>query len=253
MSDIMGLSKLQDRVREKLGIKRVILVPGSCDENGSLLKDVTRYGCEYFLGILKDGDIVSITGGSTMLEFSNVIKTDKRYPNSTIVPARGSMGTDVEMQSNNIVASISKKLHSNCKLLHIPDELDESAMKTLSQVPEIKTTLEYIKRTDILVFSIGRADVMAKRRKLPEDKVDEILSKNAVGEAFGYYFNKDGEIVYKLNTVGIDLETVKQVKETIAIFAGTEKVEALLAISNMHKNMVLVTDEESAYKILSLL
>ncbi len=188
-----------------------------------------------------------------MLEFSNVIKTDKRYPNSTIVPARGSMGTDVEMQSNNIVASISKKLHSNCKLLHIPDELDESAMKTLSQVPEIKTTLEYIKRTDILVFSIGRADVMAKRRKLPEDKVDEILSKNAVGEAFGYYFNKDGEIVYKLNTVGIDLETVKQVKETIAIFAGTEKVEALLAISNMHKNMVLVTDEESAYKILSLL
>lgn len=253
MSDIMGLSKLQDRVREKLGIKRVILVPGSCDENGSLLKDVTRYGCEYFLGILKDGDIVSITGGSTMLEFSNVIKTDKRYPNSTIVPARGSMGTDVEMQSNNIVASISKKLHSNCKLLHIPDELDESAMKTLSQVPEIKTTLEYIKRTDILVFSIGRADVMAKRRKLPEDKVDEILSKNAVGEAFGYYFNKDGEIVYKLNTVGIDLETVKQVKETIAIFAGTEKVEALLAISNMHKNMDLVTDEESAYKILSLL
>ncbi len=53
-----------------------------------------------------------------MLEFSNVIKTDKRYPNSTIVPARGSMGTDVEMQSNNIVASISKKLHSNCKLLY---------------------------------------------------------------------------------------------------------------------------------------
>ena len=42
-----------------------------------------------------------------------------------------------------------------------------------------------------------------KRRKLPEDKVNEIISKGAVGEAFGHYFNKKGEIVYKLNTVGL--------------------------------------------------
>lgn len=74
---------------------------------------------------------------------------------------------------------------------------------------EIKIILEYIKRIDILVFSIGRVDVMVKRRKFLEDKVDEILFKNVVGEVFGYYFNKDGEIVYKLNIVGIDLEIVK--------------------------------------------
>ncbi len=57
---------------------------------------------------------------------------------------------------------------------------------------------------------------MAKRkRKLPEDKVNEIISKGAVGEAFGHYFNENGEIVYKLNTAGIDLEHSKMLKKVL--------------------------------------
>ncbi|MBQ3422220.1 MAG: transcriptional regulator, partial [Romboutsia sp.] len=249
--DIMGLSTLQERVKNKLGIKKVLLVSGSFDDNNSLIKDVARCGSEYFLSVLKDGYTVSITGGSTMLEFSNSIKTDKKYNNVTVIPARGSMGKDVETQSNNIVATTSRKLHSQYKLLNIPDHLGEESMKMLSQEPEIKNTLEFIQKTDILVFGIGKADEMAKRRRIPEDKVNEIISKGAVGEAFGHYFNEEGEIVYKLNTIGIDLETFKNVKESIAIFAGKGKADALIALANINKNIVLITDEDSAQAILS--
>lgn len=253
MNDIMGLSTLQEKVREKLGIKKVLLVPGSYDENMSLIKDVARLGAEYFLNTLKNGDTVSITGGSTMLEFSNSIKTDKKYENTTIVPARGSMGKDVESQSNNIVATTGKKLGANYKLLHIPDELGKEAMKTLTQEPQIKSTLDSIDKTDILVFGIGFAHDMAKKRRLPEEKINSLLQKGAIGEAFGHYFNKNGDIVCTLNTVGINLETFKNTKENIAIFAGTKKAEALIALTNINKNLVLVTDEDSANKILELL
>ncbi|MPM39133.1 Central glycolytic genes regulator [bioreactor metagenome] len=252
MNDIMGLSTLQEKVKEKLGIKKVLLVPGSYDNNPSLIKDVARLGAEYFLSILKDGDIVSITGGSTMLEFSNAIKTEKKYENATIVPARGSMGKDVEIQSNNVVATTSKKLSSNYKLLHIPDELGTAAMKTLTQEPQIKSTLDMIEKTNVLVFGIGIAAEMATRRRLPEEKVEEIVKKGAIGEAFGHYFNDNGEIVCKLNTVGIHLDTFKNVKENIAIFAGTKKADALIAMTKINKNIVLITDEESANRILEL-
>lgn len=252
MNEVMGLSKLQNRVKEKLGIKKVIIIPGNYEKNESLLKDVAKQGAEYFLSILKDTNIVSITGGSTMLEFANSLRVDKKYNQTTIVPARGGVGKDVETQANNIVAILGKKLGAHYKLLHIPDELGVEAMKTLSLEPEIKKTLNYIVDTDILVFGIGRADEMATRRKLPKKQVEEILSKGAVGEAFGYYFNKDGEIVYELNTVGINLETFKSVKNNIAIFAGASKAEAVTAISKVNDNMVIVTDEESAYKILEI-
>ena len=101
----MSVENVQERVKNKLGIKKVLLVSGSFDSNNSLIKDVARCGSEYFLNILRDGDTVAITGGSTMLEFANSIKTDKRYNDVTVVPARGSMGKDVETQSNNIVAT----------------------------------------------------------------------------------------------------------------------------------------------------
>ena len=52
MNDIMGLSTLQDKVKNYLGIKKVLLVPGSYDSNNSLIKDVARCGSEYFLNIL---------------------------------------------------------------------------------------------------------------------------------------------------------------------------------------------------------
>jgi central glycolytic genes regulator len=253
MNNINGISKLQEKTKEKLKVKKVIVVPGNYDENETLLKDIAKSACEYFLDILSDKDIVAITGGTTMLKFAQNLKIDKKYPNVRIVPARGSVGKEIETQSNNIVASIGKKLNSHYSLLHIPDILGKEAMETLYEEPEIKNTLDYIKNTNILVFGIGKADEMAYRRKLSQEKIDEIISKEAVGEAFGYYFNKDGDIVHEINTVGIDLETFKSIKETIAIFAGINKAEAAIAISKLKSDMVLITDESTCYKILDML
>ena len=252
MRDVIGINQLQEEIRQYLGIKKVILIPGSYDNNHSLIKDIGSQAAKYFLDIIKDNDIVSIAGGSTMLEFARSIKSDKKYNSITVVPARGSMGLDVETQSNNVVAEVSKNIHSNYKLLNVPDQLCEESIKMLTQEPEIKSTLELIDNSDVLVFGVGRADEMVERRKLSDEIAKNIMDKKAVGEAFGHYFNKKGEIVYKLNTVGIDMKSFKNKIETIAVFAGRKKAEAFIPISKINKNIVLITDEESAKEILKL-
>ena len=252
MRDVIGINQLQEEIRQYLGIKKVILIPGSYDNNHSLIKDIGSQAAKYFLDIIKDNDIVSIAGGSTMLEFARSIKSDKKYNSITVVPARGSMGLDVETQSNNVVAEVSKNIHSNYKLLNVPDQLREESIKMLTQEPEIKSTLELIDNSDVLVFGVGRADEMVERRKLSDEIAKNIMDKKAVGEAFGHYFNKKGEIVYKLNTVGIDMKSFKNKRETIAVFAGRKKAEAFIPISKINKNIVLITDEESAKEILKL-
>ena len=250
MNDVIGLNSLQEELRDSLGIKKVILIPGSYENNNSLIKDIGKQSAKYFLDVIKEDDIVSIAGGSTMLEFAKCIKSDKKYNSVVVVPARGSVGLDVETQSNNVVAEVSKNIHSSYKFLNIPDELCEESIKTLTQEPEIKNTLELIRNSNVLVFSIGRADEMVKRRKLSEERAKDIMDKGAVGEAFGHYFNKKGEIVYRLNTVGIDMEAFKNKREAIAVFAGRKKAEAFIPISKINKNIVLITDEESAKEIL---
>ncbi len=252
MKAAIGINELQEELRQHLGIKKVILVPGDYEKNNSLIKDIAKEAALYLLHTLKDKDIISIAGGSTMLELAKSIKSDKKYSSITVVPARGSLGFDVETQSNNVVAELSKNIHSDYKLLNIPDQLCEESIKTLTQEPEIKNTLELIKSSDKLVFGIGRADEMVRRRKLSDEKAKEIMEKEAIGEAFGHYFNKQGEIVYKLNTVGIDMESFKNINNAIAVFAGKKKAEAFIPISKINKNIVLVTDEESAREILKL-
>ena len=252
MKDVIGLNELQEELRLHLGIKKVILIPGSYEKNNSLIKDIGKQAATYFLQVIKEDDIVSIAGGSTMLEFAKCIKSDKKYDSVTVVPARGSMGLDVETQSNNVVAEVSKNIHSNYKLLNVPDQLCEESIKMLTQEPEIKSTLELIDNSDVLVFGVGRADEMVERRKLSDEIAKNIMDKKAVGEAFGHYFNKKGEIVYKLNTVGIDMKSFKNKRETIAVFAGRKKAEAFIPISKINKNIVLITDEESAKEILKL-
>ena len=238
MRDVIGINQLQEEIRQYLGIKKVILIPGSYDNNHSLIKDIGSQAAKYFLDIIKDNDIVSIAGGSTMLEFARSIKSDKKYNSITVVPARGSMGLDVETQSNNVVAEVSKNIHSNYKLLNVPDQLCEESIKMLTQEPEIKSTLELIDNSDVLVFGVGRADEMVERRKLSDEIAKNIMDKKAVGEAFGHYFNKKGEIVYKLNTVGIDMKSFKNKRETIAVFAGRKKAEAFIPISKINKNII---------------
>ena len=253
MNEVMGLSTLEERLTQLLGIKKVILVPGDYEKNESILVDVARSAASYFTHIIQEDDIVSITGGTTMLEFSKGIKTDKKFENVTIVPARGSVGLDIEIQSNNIASDMSKRLHSKYELLNLPDKLGKESMMMLAQEPEIKRTLDLVSNSNIVVFGVGRADEMILKRNLPESKTQEILDKGAIGESFGYYFNQSGEIVYRLNTIGIDLESVKQARNVIAVFAGSKKVEAFLAISKINENLVLVTDEHSGRKLIDLL
>ena len=83
-----------------------------------------------------------------------------------------------------------------------------------------------------------------------EEKREVLLEMKNLAISF---FNKSGEIVYRLNTIGIDLESVQQAREVIAVFAGSKKIEAFLAISKINKNLVLVTDEHSGEKLIELI
>ena len=123
----------------------------------------------------------------------------------------------------------------------------------LKDLEEVKTLIEYLNKINILVFGIGRADAMAKRRSLTEDEIKILNEKNAVSEAFGNYFDIDGNIVYSSNTIGLDMEQYLKIDEVIAIAGYGEKYKAIISICNIRKDMTLVTDKESAKKILNIL
>jgi central glycolytic genes regulator len=91
---------------------------------------------------------------------------------------------------------------------------------------------------------------MAERRKTAQEEMEKIKHHHAVAEAFGYYFNQEGEVVHKVKTMGIQLEDVKKVEHVIAVAGGASKAKAIKAYMKQAHHSVLITDEGAARELI---
>lgn len=249
--DIKGLEVLRQKVKDILGAKDIVIVPGDADTNPYVLRELGIAASKFILQLLPDVKIIAVTGGQTVKEVVD------NFPNCSfkdilVVPARGGIGQEVEKQANTLAANLAKKLNGKYKLLHLPDTMDEEVYKLIVKKEEIQDVLNDIDRADMLIFGIGNAIEMAKRRKFSEEMIEKLRKVGAIGEIFGYYFDKDGNIVYSTTTVGIKLEKIKNIKYMIGVAGGTHKAEAILSLNGIKCNTIFIIDEGIARKIVNM-
>lgn len=247
---LRGIRHLQDSLRKKLGIRNAYVVSGNLEEEEYVLNDMAKVASMLMQQILEEDMVLGITGGSTMAAVADMLSPTKTMEHVTVVPARGGFGREVEKQANMIVARIARKLGARYMLLHASDTLSREAMQSILNDPAIKTVVEAIKTTRCLVFGIGRADEMAKRRDFTQDQVDKLLKQRAVAESFGFYFTREGTIVHEIETLGINFNDFLKTEHAIGVAGGARKAEAIFTIARLKPSMVLVTDEAAAMEIM---
>jgi len=250
--ELKGIEHLEQRLEDILKVKNVIIVPGNCDNNELVLKDLGKAASNYLIKVIKDGCIIGVTGGSTIAKVAEEMPQGKVANDILVIPARGGLGKDVDTQSNSIAAKLAKKLEGNYRLLHVPDSIDKKTLEAMLQVKEVREVIQYFDKMNVLLFGIGRADVMGRRRQLSEEQIDMLLHKGAVGEAFGHYFDINGFEVWKSLSVGIDLDVFRKIETVIGVAGGENKAEAIMAIASLRDNMTLVIDEAAANRIIKL-
>lgn len=252
MRELKGISNLEERLKQLLSLEKIIIVPGNSDEDPFILKDMVRAASKYIKTVITDNSIIGITGGTTMAQLAEEMPEGKVAENVLVIPARGALGKEVETQSNSIAAKLAKKLQASYRLLHTPDNLDRTTLDAILNIEEVKEVIELIDNMDILIFGMGRADTMARRRQLSEEKVSQLLEKGAVGEAFGHYFDINGNDIWESLTVGLSLEGYSKIDRVIGVAGGEDKAKAIIAIASLRKDITLVTDEGAAKKIIQL-
>ncbi len=166
------------------------------------------------------------------------------------MPARGGLGEAVELEANYIASLMAKKTSGSYRLMHVPDQLSDEAYRTVIREPHIREALELLKTARVAVHGIGGALEMAVRRKSSPEVLRHLRETEAVGEAFGYYFNRRGEIVHRMKTVGIHLDDLKRIDRIISVAGGSSKAEAIAAFCSVAYRDILITDEGAARAIL---
>nr|WP_245173062.1 sugar-binding domain-containing protein [Clostridium tertium] len=251
--EIKGLSDIEENIKSFLGLRDVIIVPGDVEANEIILKELGKATANYLKSIIKDNNIIAITGGNTIKEFVEALPKINNISNILVVPARGGMGRKVEIQASTLAASLAKKLNGAYKLLHLPENLSLELLDTLLKEKEIKEVIDNIHKADILIYGIGDALVMAEKRDVSEEEFNKLKSLGAVGEAFGCYFNKDSKVVSENTSIGININEARKINTHIAVAAGENKVDAIIATMMKNQNAVLITDEAAGRKIVEFI
>jgi central glycolytic genes regulator len=251
MRELKGIDVMELELKHKLGIKKVIIVPGDSDESLMVKGELGKACAVCMKKLLSGKNIIAVTGGSTMAAVAERLSPELTQKDLLFVPARGGVGEDVQNQANTICSIMSRNTHSKHRVFYVPDQVSTDIYESLIKEPGIHEVLKLIKSASMVLHGIGDAITMAERRKSNPEILNMLESSKAVGEAFGYYFNEQGEIVHKVLTIGLQLENLVGIPNVIAVAGGSSKAKAIKAyLKQAPASTILITDEGAARSLL---
>lgn len=254
MREIAQTHVVERALARKLDIAEVRIVPGNIDQTPNVLYEMGLSLTNFLDQKLSQGPhTIAVTGGSTILNVAQHIQPILGHNRSfTVVPARGGIGVSAAAQANTISDLLAKRLHGTNLSLYAPENLSENAYLTLLNEPSMQHTLAQLNKADILLFSVGDANIMAGRRELDEESRRKIRENEAVGEAFGCFYNYKGEIIHRIPRIGLQIEHIQNIELPILIAGGSRKAEAITAFAKIApKSLVLIIDEGASEMILN--
>ncbi|MET3683722.1 central glycolytic genes regulator [Alkalibacillus flavidus] len=241
---------IEQQLMERLPVSHVKVVPGDGDESPDDVKTLLgKEAAKIMTSFYQEDPVVTVTGGSTMAKVADYMQpVDGVKP--TFVPARGGLGDQHEYQANSICVQMATRANGDYRLLYVPDSIGEELHAKMQQEPTILDVLQLMNRADIVIHGIGDAQTMARRRRASDDTMKKIVDDEAVGESFGYYFDKNGKTVHRANSIGLAIDNLKERSQIITVAGGASKRDAISAYLKWGESDVLVIDEAIAHHLL---
>lgn len=241
-------------LRDRLGIPNCVIVPSKGLDEARVFEAMGQATEEVLLNHLHAAKaVIAVTGGATLSHISHGFS--KRLSEGrqvTFVPTRGGLSASVEIQSTSVGSMMAQATGGDYVPLYMPENIDLATSEKLLEEPSIAQVLDQGKHADCLLLSVGTAEVMAERRNLNPSQRAEICEQGAVGEAFGTFFDKQGQVVLKYPRVGMQLEDLANIPLVTTIVAGSDKAEAIKAFAQLSPRLDwLICDESLAETVLN--
>jgi len=255
VDSINGIRILEKRLLEYFKIKNICVVAGDCKKQPKIFEEFGKIVTGILDSFLPTGEnIISVMGGTTIAKVAqhlSNLQTKGRH--NTFIPARGGVGEAFFSQANTISSQMAENSAGKHRALYVPEQISKEACDFLSKEPVIQDVLGLIGKSNCVIHSIGCALYTATKRKMSEEEIIRLRLSGAVAEAFGYFFDEDGFVVYKLPCLGLQLRQLANVRIVLMVACGKSKAQAIVAyLKNAPVQTRLVIDEAAAREMLKL-
>jgi len=249
---------IERSLREKFGLKKAVVIPneGAQDESG-LKRRLGMAAARILDGLVREGSVVGISWGSTMQEVVRHLNP-RRVKDATVVQIIGGIArAEYDTHASEIAMKLADNYRAVPFLLPVPAIVDDGRVKeALMSDSRIARVLDLGRQAEIAVFSVGRLNhgcLMCRAEYFKNQEVDALLRRGAVGDIISRIVTHSGAICspeLDRRTVGIELADLKKKPFSIAVAGGREKLPVIRAGLLGGFFNVLVTDEESAVRLL---
>ncbi|MGG1660873.1 sugar-binding transcriptional regulator [Brevibacillus sp. NRS-1366] len=250
------LHMIAKALENKYRLDTVRICYSPLNEYEEIKKSISKKASAFIHEIVKDGDIIGVTWGTTMYEVALQLEP-KPVRGVEVVQLKGGVShSQVNTYAVEIVNLFAEAFQTVARYLPLPVIFDHMTVKKMVEEDRhIRRIIELGKQANIAVFTVGnvREDSLLFRLGYFNQEEQELLQRTGIGDICSRIFDAEGKICSEdINNriVGIDLSDLRQKEKSILVAGGQSKIEAIqAALAGRYAN-VLITDQFTAQALI---
>ena len=239
--------QLERKLAETWGLKDTFVVP-TPPAGAQVNETIAKAAAMYIGNRITENCFINMGYGDTLSRILNHLASMNEFPISVVSLTGGVSYYLPNAQSHTF----------NAKLYLLPAPLLVSSremVEAMRQEPSIKEIYRMVRLASFTLVGIGgmgeSATVLANGILSKNDFL-YLSMKGAVGDVLSHFIDKDGNLVpteVENRLISTSLDTIRELDNVIGIAAGPSKVEAIRATLRGKYLDILITDEETAMKL----
>ena len=255
-----NLLSIENELIKKYSLKDSVVVPCLSDVDNLLRKSFAKAGASYLERVISqhNNSIVGLGWGNTIAYLADYFDSFPLKTKVEVVSLIGNLMTNVAMNPYIIAEKIANKLNAPFYNIWAPAITQNKEHADIFKSEQwINRVLQIASQANIILFSVGEVSPSASLFKmgyLSSDELKRLREKGAVGDILSRFFNAQGDLIddeIHERVIGIPIDKLKDKgKIVIGIAGGRSKFDAIRGVLNGKYINILITDEETAQKLL---
>jgi len=250
-------TELESNLEKKYNLRRVLLVKKQNNSIDEMKKLAGQRTANYLLNIINDKDYIGISPSSTVKECVSALPIKISRKVDVVQMLGGSY--NLTFKGLDLTKEFSDKFGITPHIIFAPLFTDNSGIKNaILRDSSIKRTSKYFNYINIALVGIGKfhpigESTIFQQGKLSSKEIKELEEANVIGDIFGHFFNHEGnfcETSVEDRMITIPTRSILKIACRIGVAVGIEKFESIHGALKGELVNILVTDDETGYKLL---